>query len=260
MAFTTLDQLLTAKRVTLRFRKIAVTYAASVNHNFFVTPLPWAMSWTSGIKVDTPGEFPVIPDPAEGKDWYVTDVRIDSASLHHVILVDLIWLGTFHATTGSTIAHNSPDISVQAEFKWDEVEAWMFDPTTAVGTIANIAGTWDYVNQDGVTRTGVAFTTGPVNSPAMAFRLPLAQGDTGVRQILSVTTGNTGSELVPALLRRICALPNYGNLGGVHTPAIYGPLSTGLPKIRSDAAIGYLMSNNSNSIPDRDIIITIAEG
>ena len=163
-----------------------------------------------------------------------------------IILADRLWscsgmgfaAGTYTVTTPGNLPARITDNGV-------EVEAWV-EQFVAAGAASGTL-TLNYLNANtGASKSGVisAVVSAPVAGQMQP--IPLAVGDTGVRQVTSAVTSATwtSGSFGITLLKRICEIPiTTANVGTVLDWA-----QLGLPKIPNDACpMAFFLANGTTA-------------
>lgn len=196
----------------------------------------------------SPGAMP-LPAVPGGEELYLASLAATanaSGTLTNAGLMfydRLVQTGTLSGVLTTTQAVGSA--ALPRETSGEGVQMYM-EIYTSVGTTAATA-TVTYVNQAGVTKTTTVTFGGTSgrSSPTM-LRVPLAEGDTGVRSVtdvtLSVSTGTPGAWGF-TLAKPLFLVPVFATSDTVMDWA-----DLGLPKIPADACVA-LMHHQTGSRP-----------
>lgn len=146
------------------------------------------------------------PDAVAGEKLYIARAQALHSVSAAVALVDRLVEVTVPVDAVANVAVNSVALPARATGGRD-VEMWV-EARITQGTVSTF--TVDYINQDGVAKTTPSFTLPAINVNR-TYQIPLAQGDTGVRQIVNVnvTTASTtvGNSLAFVLIRDLLMIP-----------------------------------------------------
>jgi hypothetical protein len=164
-----------------------------------------------------------------------------------IIIADRLWscsgmgfaAGTYTVTTPGSLPARITDNGV-------EVEAWV-EQFVAAGAASGTL-TLNYTNANtGAAKSGViaAVVSAPVAGQMQP--IPLAVGDTGVRQVTSAVTSATwtSGSFGITLLKRIAEIP----VTIANTGAVYDWAQLGLPKIPNDACLMAFFLANGTTAP-----------
>jgi hypothetical protein len=257
---TTLDRLIAGMKPPQGLLKANFTAeAAGAWHSLWkIAGLPGAGYACSRL---TPGAIP-FTNPASGAS-YLARLAFACGNVATMVLYDRLWACSGFDTTSVLLqviaaAGDLPARDRNGESAGDGVEMWL-EVYAAPGTTA---ATWTvtYVNSEG---TGGRTTTfaHPANAEAvgMMIPLPLAAGDTGVRQVTgfqcSVSSGTAGNVGI-TLLRRIAEVPVPA--AGVVT--LLDGVSLGLPRIFNDSCLAMAILASTTSMGAGVGSLVVAEG
>ena len=165
-----------------------------------------------------------------------------------IILVDRLWACGGMGFAASTYTVTTPgNLPARITDNGVGVQAWI-ENYTASGAASGTA-TLNYLNANsGAAKSGVipAVVSAPVIGQVQP--IPIAAGDTGIRQVTSLVTSATwtsGTGFGVTLVKPICKIPiRAANVG---TQLDWAQL--GLPKIPSDACISAYFLASATTVP-----------
>jgi hypothetical protein len=211
------------------------------------------------VPTDATAGYPTI-NTFSGRDGYLGRVYYGSSVAERMDLYDRLFAaGAYAFNADITLAAQPSFVSRvplggDGQANYAGLELWVEAVTVFTGTPSVQV---NYLDQD-----GEAGDTGAVSLVASmpvgrCYRLPLAAGDSGVRQITRVrgTVATVGTFNVMVLRPLWMGKAFTVNAGNVH-----GPLDTGFPKIYDDSALYVLLSADSTAVGLPVIEAQIATG
>jgi hypothetical protein len=226
-------------------------------------------STTQGVVPDdtTPG-FPPIKDIGAGNVAYLAEVDFHEWGFGgRIFLHDLLFkAGAYNWNDSGITLASQPSIASRvpgglAGVGGGATQLW-FEVATAFATAAPTI-TVGYTNQDGVTGQSTVFTvaTAAPAVPGRNIQVPLANGDTGIQKIESVSsTGPTAGTFNLLITRplwqgRVMIAGDYGDR------YIHGPDLTGLPIVYGSSALfAMFQPEGGSNTGTASLALKIAEG
>lgn len=270
MAINTLDELIAALPANpLPFQKAsAIAEGAGLLHSLWMVPgNPGAAAtpplFTAGAGYVpnrlTTGALPLEAFAAAAQEYYLATLGAAGTTLGGLFLYDRLWhCSGFSgvATTAQAVttpgALPSGDVDNGGRCRADgkDVEMYLEFYGALGATAATITIT--YINQAGATKTTTySHPTNP-ESVGQVVYVPLAAGDTGVTQVVSVllsaSTAIAGSFGI-TLAKKIG--PMFPLAGGGQPAAAQGPIELGMPNVGIDACLALMVlatSTNTGTI------------
>lgn len=265
MTISSLDQFIAAasQRVCIIKSNTRVSVAATPFSIFGISGNPGAgtlagTSTTAGVvPTDATAGFPAINAFGGGATGYIGGVTFGSTVASRLRLFDCLWKGGAYAFNAAVTLSAQPSYAsrVLGGTDFTNTEIWLEAVTAFTGSQSI---TVTYTNQDGVTgRTTGTIATGVAPIVGRMLQLPLQAGDTGVKQIESVTsTVSTAGTFNVLVMRRLwegrCRLANDGD--------VHDLLKTGMPQIFEDSALFLQVVPDSTSTGIPELQLEIVNG
>ena len=267
MAITTRDGLIAAQAAsqTVRIFKSAVrTTVAAVPFSLFdLAGAPGAgvlagTSLAAGVvPTDATAGVPIINAFTGANSGYLSRIEASSPVAGRLAIYDMLWKGGAYAFNANQALAAQPSYSTRVpdgtDFKGTQI--WL-EAVTAFTGLQSIAIT--YTNQDGVgSRTTGTVATGVAPILGRMFRMPFQSGDTGVRKIDNITStvSTAGTFNVLVLDKKWEGRIRVANDGIVH-----GPDLTGLSNIYADSALIFVVTADSTSSSNPEVVFDIING
>ncbi len=192
-------------------------------------------------------------NPGAGKQLWMLGIvsAVGAGALGTLIAYDRLAQESGSSATVTTLQAVTGCVATRytgAESSGNEI--WI-EITGLIGTTATTI-TVDYVNQAGVARTSpaVAFGGTGLREAQRIIQVPLAQGDTGVREItgsdLLATTGTAGNYTL-MIVRRVAILPLPAVGVAVMRDFVSG--IPGLVEVRTNACLALAWVANNTVVP-----------
>lgn len=205
----------------------------------------------------TVGAIPYV-DPGASKGGYLARAAAALTTIGTLILYDRLWACSgLDGTLLTAQAVTTPGALTRPDATGADVELWLEWYTATGGTAANVVA--DYRDQDDVASTtpSVVVTATPVVGQMQ--QLPLAVGDSGVRQLTSVTlsasTGTAGDFGV-TLLRRVAEIP----VALVGVGNVLDGLALGLPSISNAACLAMMVLCSTTNTGNLQGAVDLVQG
>lgn len=251
MAITSLDQYLAAPKPWLTWMKTGTrTLIASMPYSVFdVAGNPGAGTLNVGntanglVHTDATAGYPLIPSFG-GAPGYIGRVDYSSSVPCRLLLYDRLFVAGAYAYNSGTInLTGQPSFASRVpDGNYSGLELWVEGVTAIAGLLSTRV---TYLDQDGNAGDTGVIATGVTPPVGRCVQLPLAAGDSGLRQINSVTpsviTGGTFNVMVlrPLGMFRVPAA-NSGSFADL--------LATGLPRIYDDSALYVMVAADSTAV------------
>ena len=180
-------------------------------------------------------------NPSVGNETRVGLFDVQSTVVGALYVYDRLWhCSGFNGTSVLEQLVTTPGALTRPDANGAGVEAWIETYVATGATAVNV--TLKYTNQDGVANQ-TAVTSMPASMAAnRVLRLNLASGDTGVRQVtsvtLSATTGTAGNFGVT--LRR--PLPLIAGFPVATANQKFDAFACGLAKVPNDACLDFVLT------------------
>lgn len=203
------------------------------------------------VPTDADAGFPNIVNFDVGASGYLIGVQGWTSAAARWTLFDMLWKGGAYAFGTPVTGITGTDYSGRIpNGDYSGTEIWFEAVTGFTGNLTLQIGYRDQDNND-VTTT-VAFGFAP--TLGRMYRIPLASGDYGVKQINSVTpSGSSAGTFNVLVMRRLAAI--RAGSGGMQYEGI-GEL--GMPQIFDTSALIWVPTTDSTSFPVFDGSMIIA--
>ncbi len=262
MAIATLDGYIGAPKYKLTWMKTGTrTLVAAMPYTVFdIAGNPGAGTLNVGntanglVHDDTIAGYPAIPSFG-GQAGYVSRVEYGSSVPCWLDIYDRLFVAGAYAYNADVSLASQPDFSGRLPNAgiYNGLQLWIEAVTAFTGSLSVQI---NYLDQD-----GGAGDTGAVATLALPigrmYQIPLAVGDSGIRQIDRVrgTVATAGTFNVMILRPLWCGRVPVANSGDVHDL-----LRTGLPKIFDTSALYTILSCDSTAVGLPDASIEVAVG
>lgn len=237
----------------------------------FATAGSWTSSW-GAVGTPGPGANPPIYTAGSG---YVVNAPIDGGPLINnptvsnrlaganascnsalrVVVADRLWACSGIPFGAGTHAIATPGALPARAGNGEGVEIWL----ETYGSIGTSTGTFtvSYLNTLGELKTSKSVAAQSSAALGQMSPIPLAQGDSGVSQIVSVTKTNTwtSGSFGLTLLKRIIEIP----VPGIPNANMTDWTRTGLPAVPPETAIMLLCQNQNTSRPWVDVSLMLID-
>lgn len=208
----------------------------------------------------TVGALPFV-NPTGGRQKFLLGMESGIAAAGALICYDrLMHFGGVANNTAATTTVTGGAVSRYTGTASDGNQIWL-EYIGTVNAVATHAVTVSYTNQAGTAgRTTPAVVIGTSHPIMCMVPVPLADGDTGVRSIQSVTVtvaGTAGGTFGAVIMRPLLSCISAGVAGGAVRDAISG--LPAMPEVMTDACLAFMFFANTTTAATGFVGLHLAE-
>ena len=254
------DYLASAKQLALYNKTTARTSVANIPFTMFdIAGNPGAGTLAIGntanglVPTDATAGYPIIDNFAAGATGHIARVFFTNTVASRVAVYDRLFAaGAYNFDANITLASQPSFVSRVPNGNYNGLELWIEAVTAFTG---NQSIRIQYLDQDGNAGDTGTIATGVAPIVGRMLRLPLASGDTGLRQINVVTsTVSTIGTFNVMVLRKLWE----GRVIAANYADTHNMLRTGMIRVFDNSALYPIIAADSTSTGTPTIDIEIA--
>lgn len=250
MAITSLDSYINARKDLFTWMKTGTrTLVAAMPYTVFdIAGMPGAGTLNVGntanglVHTDAVNGYPAIASFGGG-NGYLARVDFGSSVPGRLALYDRLFVAGAYAYNANVTLASQPSFASRVpNANYNGLELWVEAVTAFTGALS-IRIT--YLDQDGGAGDTGTIATGVTPPIGRCIQIPLAAGDSGIKQINSVVASvATAGTFNVMILRNIWT----GRIVTANSGDIHDMLRTGLKQIYEDSALYCLVINDSTAV------------